>query len=178
MTFEEKVQPVLRVLHVACAAVWFGSVLCVLLLVHEAPLAEEKDLFGMLRAAALISRCVLVPAGVFGTLFTGLALFLLARRTPQRTRMIGKAAMAGLLLLGVLFAAQWAGQELDAASRLGLAAYARPELAERHVLREIFGLFSVLLLLLSFALALAGHGKNISFPAPASDAETRKGNTA
>ncbi len=81
MHLGKKGQLVLRILHLAAVSCWFGSVLCVLLLMHEAPLSgSDDDLFGMLRASAVINQYVLVPAGAFGTFFTGLTFSLCTSR--------------------------------------------------------------------------------------------------
>lgn len=165
MILENKGRLSLRVLHVAAAASWLGSVLCVLTLVHEAPLAGEDDLFGLLRAAAVVSQCVLVPVGAFGTLFTGLALTLLAGRSALcRPWTLCNAAAALLMTAGLLVVLPWAGEELDAAALAGMAAYAQPGMAERHVRRELFGLACALLLLFCFALALARPGRSRQRP--------------
>lgn len=159
MTPEQKGRLSLRVLHVGAAASWLGSVLCVLILVHEAPLAGEDDLFGLLRAAAVVSQRVLVPVGAFGTLFTGLALTLLAGKDAlRRPWTLCNAAAALLMMAGLLFISPWAGEELDAAGRAGMAVYAQPGMAARHFGRELFGLACALLLLFCFALALARPG--------------------
>lgn len=165
MTLESKGRLSLRVLHVGAAASWLGSVLCVLILVHEAPLAGEDDLFGLLRAAAVVSQRVLVPVGVFGTLFTGLALTLLAGKSALRSPWtLCNAAAALLMAAGLLVVLPWAGEELDAAGLAGMAAYAQPGMAERHARRELFGLACALLLLLCFALALARPGRRRQLP--------------
>ena len=165
MILESKGRLVLRVLHVAAAASWLGSVLCVFTLVHEAPLAGESDLFGLLRAAAVVSQRVLVPVGAFGTLFTGLALALLAGKdTLRRPWTLCNAAAALLMAGGLMVVLPWAGEELDAAGRAGMAVYAQPGMAERHVRRELFGLACAILLLLCFALALARPGRRRQLP--------------
>ena len=165
MTLEDKGRLVLRVLHVGAAASWLGSVLCVLILVHEAPLAGEGDLFGLLRAAAVVSQLVLVPVGAFGTLFTGLALTLLAGKDAlRRPWTLCNAAAALLMMAGLLFISPWAGEELDAAGRAGMAVYAQPGMAERHARRELFGLACAILLLFCFALALARPGRGRQLP--------------
>lgn len=165
MTLEDKGRLVLRVLHVGAAASWLGSVLCVLVLVHEAPLAGEGDLFGLLRAAAVVSQRVLVPVGAFGTLFTGLALTLLAGKDAlRRPWTLCNAAAALLMMAGLLFISPWAGEELDAAGRAGMAVYAQPGMAERHARRELFGLACAILLLFCFALALARPGRGRQLP--------------
>ena len=162
MTLEDKGRLVLRVLHVGAAASWLGSVLCVLILVHEAPLAGEGDLFGLLRAAAVVSQRVLVPVGAFGTLFTGLALTLLAGKDAlRRPWTLCNAAAALLMMAGLLFISPWAGEELDAAGRAGMAVYAQPGMAERHARRELFGLACAILLLFCFALARPGRGRQL-----------------
>ena len=165
MTLEDKGRLVLRVLHVGAAASWLGSVLCVLVLVHEAPLAGEGDLFGLLRAAAVVSQRVLVPVGAFGTLFTGLALTLLAGKDAlRRPWTLCNAAAALLMMAGLLFISPWAGEELDAAGRAGMAVYAQPGMAERHARGELFGLACAILLLFCFALALARPGRGRQLP--------------
>ena len=159
MSLENKGRLVLRVLHVAAAASWLGSVLCVLVLVHEAPLFGEDDLFGLLRAAAVISQRVLVPIGAFGTIFTGLALLLSGRPLSCCRPWTVCNGMAALLMMtGILLISPWAGEELDAARRSGMAVYAQPFMAERHLWRELFGLACALLLLFCFTLALARPG--------------------
>ena len=179
MTLEEKGRLMFRILHVAAAASWLGSVLCVLVLLHEAPLSGEHDLFGLLRAAAIISQRILVPAGAFGTIFTGLALLLGAKKREHlRPWMVCNIAAALLMMTGILILSPWAGDELDAAGRTGMAVYAQPGMAERHFWREVYGLACVLILLFCFALALVRRTGRISFPARASDADTRKANRA
>ena len=165
MTLEEKGRLILRVLHVAAASSWLGSVLCVLVLVHEAPLFGENDLFGLLRAAAVISQHVLVPVGAFGTIFTGLALLLSAgRQALCRPWIVCNGLAALLMMTGILLISPWAGEELDAARQSGLAAYAQPGMTERHFRREVFGLACALLLLFCFTLALARPGRTRQRP--------------
>lgn len=140
MYLGEKGQLVLRVLHIAAAASWLGSVLCVLLLVHAAPLAGADDeLFGMLRATVIINQYLLVPAGAFGTFFTGLAHSLCTQRGFFRYAWIsGKWLITlAVLLLGTVYLAPWAGQELDDVYRYGLVAYQHADIADRHLQREL-----------------------------------------
>lgn len=179
MTLEEKGRLMFRILHVATAASWLGSVLCVLVLLHEAPLSGEDDLFGLLRAAAIISQRVLVPAGAFGTIFTGLALLLGAKKRERlKPWTLCNIAAALLMMTGILILSPWAGEELDAAGRTGMAVYAQPDMARRHVWREVFGIACALLLFFCFALALVRRTGRVSFPAKASGADTRKENRA
>ncbi len=132
-------QRVLRILHMGAAASWLGSALCVLLLLHEAPLSgEDEELFGMLKSAAVITQQVLVPVGAFGTFFTGLAYSLCTRRGFFKYPWIAcKWCITAALLLGTLYLCPQAGQELDAVYRYGLSAYRLPDTAERHFRREL-----------------------------------------
>lgn len=162
MHLGKKGQFVLRILHLAAVSCWFGSVLCVLLLMHEAPLAgSDDDLFGMLRASAVINQYVLVPAGAFGTFFTGLTFSLCTSRGFVKYPWVACKWLiaASLLVVGTLFLIPWAGQELDDVCRNGLAAYIRPDVMARHARRELYCALYAALLGLALTLAVLKPGE-------------------
>ena len=163
MHLGKKGQLVLRILHLAAVSCWFGSVLCVLLLMHEAPLSgSDDDLFGMLRASAVINQYVLVPAGAFGTFFTGLTFstrYLRVGFVKYPWVACKWFIAASLLVVGTLFLIPWAGQELDDVCRNGLAAYIRPDVMARHVRRELYCALYAALLGLALALAVLKPGE-------------------
>ena len=157
MYLMEKGQLILRVLHLIAISSWTGSVLCVLCLVHLAPLASTDDeLFGILRASVIINQYILVPVGAFGTFFTGLAYSLCTHRGFFRyTWIVCKWIITlGMVLFGILYLGPWAGQELDNVYQYGLAAYTQPEIAAQHGKRELACLIYAGLLLFSTALSV------------------------
>ena len=157
MYLREKGQLILRILHLVAISSWMGSVFCVLCLVHLAPLSTTDDeLFGMLRASIIINQFILVPVGAFGTFFTGLAYSLCTHRGFVRYTWITCkwVITLGMLLFGILYLGPWAGQELDAVSQFGLAAYQQADIAEQHVIREISCLAYAGLLIVSIVLSV------------------------
>ncbi|WP_418764692.1 hypothetical protein [Mailhella sp.] len=170
MYLGEKGQRTLRILHIMAASAWLGSVLCVLALVHAAPrCASDDELFGMLRASVVISQYVLVPAGAFGTFFTGLTYSLCTYRGFVRYPwVLCKWILAvGMTAFGVVWLGPWAGQELDDVRQYGAAAYERPAIAAMHARRERCYAAYAGLLTLSVALAVCRPGeKNASRQSP------------
>lgn len=167
MYLRENGQLILRILHLIAVSSWLGSMLCVLCLVHLAPLAGENDeLFGMLRSSVIINQYVLVPVGAFGTFFTGLAYSLCTHRGFLRYPWITCkwVITAAMILFGILYLGPWAGQELDEVYEYGLAAYAQPDIAARHFRREIFCILYAGLLVFSFALSVLRPGENSAPP--------------
>ncbi|HIU16922.1 MAG TPA: hypothetical protein IAB01_00560 [Candidatus Avidesulfovibrio excrementigallinarum] len=157
MYLREKGQLILRVLHLVAISSWMGSVLCVLCLVHLAPMAGTDDeLFGILRASVIINQYILVPVGAFGTFFTGLAYSMCTHRGFFRYTWIACKWIItmGMVLFGIVYLGPWAGQELDAVYQHGLAAYARPEIAAQHARRELACIVYAVLLLFSTALSV------------------------
>ena len=180
MYLREKGQRVLRVLHILAAASWLGGVLCVLALVHAAPLAASHDeMIGMLRASVIIGQYVLVPAGAFGTFFTGLAYSLCTQRGFVRYRWITAKWIitTGMLLVGTVYLVPWAGQELDDVCRYGLSFFRQPDTATLHLRQELCCAVSAVMLVLCVMLAVFRPGESLS-DRRASSAETRKGRTA
>ena len=162
MYLREKGQLVLRILHLITVSSWLGSTLCTLFLLHLAPQAGADDeLFGMLRATVIINQYILVPAGAFGTLFTGLAYSLCTHRGFFRYGWITCkwGITAGMILFGVIYLGPWAGRELDDVYRYGLSAYQLPDIAARHARRELSCAVYAALLLFSFALSVFRPGE-------------------
>ena len=157
MYLGEKGQLVLRILHIIAISSWMGSVLCVFCLIHLAPLStSDGELFGILRASIIINQYILVPVGAFGTFFTGLAYSLCTHRGFVRYAWISCKWIItlGMLLFGILYLGPWSGQELDAVSQFGLAAYEHADIAAQHARREFSCLAYAGLLLLSIILSV------------------------